>query len=300
PQKTSKRAVSEDVLHNAFSEILLQEGDLSTDPGFCSSYWKDIYKYFREFEENQVIRPRYLGIQSINGNMRAILINWLVQVQVKFRLHQETLYMTVSIMDRFLQFNAVSKNMLQLVGVTAMFIACKYEEVLPPNTKDFVYITNNTYTKVQICQMEIKILQALDFVLGCPLPPHFLRRAVNIAEVNSERYVLANYLMELSIVDYDMAHFLPSKTAAAASCLALKLNGCQWTEAMQYHMYYAESDLLLVMQHMAKNVILVNTDMTELKAVRNKYASKKNGRISTIELLNSVIIWDLAKPLLKY
>ncbi|KFV91418.1 G2/mitotic-specific cyclin-B1, partial [Eurypyga helias] len=302
PVKLPEHAVSEDMLHQAFLEILFQEEDLnaqdiSTDVVLCCSYWKDIYKYLREFEVGRS-RPRYLGIQSINGNMRAILVNWLVQVQVKLRLHQETLYMTVSLMDRFLQSNAVSKNTLKLVGVTAMFIACKYEEVLSLNTTDLVQITNNTYTKVQICQMETKILRALDFVLGHPLPPHFLRRAVNIAEVNFEKYVLAMYLMELSIVDYDLAHFPPSKTAAAASCLALKLNGYQWTETMQYCMYYAESDLLPIMQHMAKNVILVNRGMTKLSAVRNKYASRRNGRISTIEQLDSNIIWDLAKPLL--
>lgn len=73
--------------------------------------------------------------------------------------------------------------MLQLVGVTSMFIASKYEEVFPPLIGDFVYVTDHTYTKFQICQMEMKILQALEFGLGRPLPPHFLRRASKIAEV---------------------------------------------------------------------------------------------------------------------
>lgn len=54
-------------------------------------------------QENQPVRPKYLAGQEINGNMRAILIDWLVQVQIKFRLQQETLYMAVAIIDRFLQ-----------------------------------------------------------------------------------------------------------------------------------------------------------------------------------------------------
>lgn len=82
-----------------------------------------------------------------------------------------------------LQDNAISKRMLQLVGVTAMFIASKYEELFPPRVGDFAYLTDYTYTSTQICQMEMKILRALDFGLGRPLPPHFLRRTSKIAEV---------------------------------------------------------------------------------------------------------------------
>lgn len=73
--------------------------------------------------------------------------------------------------------------MLQLVGTTAMFIASKYEEMFPPHIGDFTYITDHTYTKLEICQMEVKILQALDFGLSFPLPPHFLRRISKVSEV---------------------------------------------------------------------------------------------------------------------
>nr|XP_010308173.1 PREDICTED: G2/mitotic-specific cyclin-B1 [Balearica regulorum gibbericeps] len=304
PMEISGCAPSEDVLCQAFSDVLLDVGDVDekdgSDPNLCSNYVKDIYKYLRDLEENQPVRPKYLAGQEINGNMRAILVDWLVQVQVKFRLQQETLYMAVAIMDRFLQDNPVSKKMLQLVGVTAMFIASKYEEVFPPLIGDFTYVTDHTYTKLQICQMEMKILQALDFGLGCPLPPHFLRRASKIAEVDFEQHNLAKYLMELSIVDYDMVHFPPSKTASAASCLALKLlNGSEWTPTLQHYMAYTESDLLPVMQHIAKNLILVNEGITMHKAIKNKYASSKNARISTIEQLDSSLIWNLAHPLIK-
>ncbi|KAM6301596.1 G2/mitotic-specific cyclin-B1 [Podargus strigoides] len=162
------------------------------------------------------------------------------------------------------QDNAVSRRNLQMVGVIAMFIASKYEEILHPDIVAFIYATDHTYTRSQICVMEMKILQALDFSLGHPLPPHFLRRASKIAEMDLEQHILAKYLMELSSVDYDMVHFPPSQTAAAASCLALKLlSGCKWTTTLQYYTSYTESDLLPVMQHMAKNIILVNEGITK-------------------------------------
>ena len=115
------------------------------------------------------------------------------------------------------------KKMLQLVGVTAMFIASKYEEMYPPEIGDFAFVTNNTYTKHQIRQMEMKILRVLNFSLGHPLPLHFLRRASKIGEVDVEQHILAKYLMELTMLEYDMVHFPPSQIASGAFCLALKI-----------------------------------------------------------------------------
>ncbi|KAM6037439.1 G2/mitotic-specific cyclin-B1-like [Chlamydotis macqueenii] len=247
-------------------------------------------------EESQPIRPKYLAGQEINGNMYAILIDCLVQVQMKFILQQ---YMAVAITDHFLQDNAVSKMMLQLVGVTAMFIACKYKELFPPYVGDFTYVTDHTYTKFQIYKMEMEILQALDFGLGHPLPPHFLRRASKAAKVTLRMHILAKYLMELSIMDDDMVHFSPAKTAAAASYLAMKLlNVCEWTPTLQHCMSYTESDLLPVMQHLAKNVVLVNEGIIKHTMIKNKYSSRKNANISSTEQLDSSIIWDLAQPLI--
>ncbi|XP_009873371.1 PREDICTED: G2/mitotic-specific cyclin-B1-like [Apaloderma vittatum] len=261
---------------------------------------KDIYKYLRDLEEKQPIRPEYLAGQDISGNMRARLMDWLVQVHLKFRLHQETLYTSVAIVDRFLQDNPVAKTTLQLVGVTAMLIASKYEDRCPLNVGDLAYETENAYTKAEICQMEIKILQALDFNLSRPIPLHFLRRTSNIAEVSSIQYILAKYLMELSIMDYCMVHIPPSKIAAAAICLALKLlNGCEWTQTLQQYMTYAESDLLPVMQHIAKNVFLVNKGITKNLTIKNKYDSQKYASVSTMEQLDSPVIRNLAQPVLQ-
>ncbi len=109
-------------------------------------------------------RPRtnYMDLQDdINPSMREILTDWLIEVHLKFKLLPETLYLTVNLIDRFLSTTQVLRNKLQLVGVTAMLIASKYEEIYPPIVSDFVYITDNAYTREEILDMEEKILMAL-------------------------------------------------------------------------------------------------------------------------------------------
>ena len=84
---------------------------------------------------------------DINENVRAILVDWLISVHAKFKLLPETLYITVNLIDRYLSLYNVQKSQVQLVGVASLLIATKYEEIYPPTVKDFIYLTDDTYTK---------------------------------------------------------------------------------------------------------------------------------------------------------
>ncbi|XP_032926359.1 G2/mitotic-specific cyclin-B2 [Catharus ustulatus] len=297
-------SMQEEDLCQAFSDVLLNNvEDIDAEdwenPQLCSDYVKDIYLYLRELELQQSVRPHYLEGRTTNGRMRAILVDWLVQVHSRFRLLQETLYMCVAIMDRFLQSYPVPRKKLQLVGVTALLVASKYEEILSPDIADFVYITDNAYTSNEIREMEMIILKELNFDLGRPLPIHFLRRASKAGEADAKQHTLAKYLMELTLIDYDMVHHRPSEIAAAALCLSQKVLGQnKWGVKQQYYTGYAEDSLVMTMKHMAKNVVKVNEKLTKYIAIKNKYASSKLLTISTIPQLNSEMIKNLAASLL--
>ncbi|NWT60834.1 CCNB2 protein, partial [Erythrocercus mccallii] len=297
-------SMQEEDLCQAFSDVLLNNiEDIDAEdwenPQLCSDYVKDIYLYLRELELQQSVRPHYLDGRVTNGRMRAILVDWLVQVHSRFHLLQETLYMCVAIIDRFLQSHPVPRKKLQLVGVTALLIASKYEEILSPDVADFVYITDNAYTSNEIREMEMIILKELNFDLGRPLPIHFLRRASKAGEANAKQHTLAKYLMELTLIDYDMVHHRPSEIAAAALCLSQKVLGCnKWDTKQQYYTGYAEDSLVLTMKHMAKNVVKVNQKLTKYTAIKNKYASSKLLSISNISQLDNEIVKNLAASLL--
>jgi len=134
---------------------------------------------------------------KIRPTMRSILIDWMVEVHGRFKLLQETLFLTVAIMDRFLQIEPkIVRHELQLVGLTAMFIASKFEEMFAPEIHDFVFMSDKAYTKKDILEMEYRILKALDFNLGRPLPLHFLRRYTKVATAVSDDVIL-NCLLKI-------------------------------------------------------------------------------------------------------
>jgi cyclin B len=130
------------------------------NPLLMSEYVNDIYKYLYDMETRYAIKENHLeGHKEITHKMRTILVDWINEVHCQFKLEIETYHMAVSIIDRYLQsVKATPKKQLQLVGVTAMFIASKYEELFPPEIQDFVYITDDTYNKKQILEMEKQIV----------------------------------------------------------------------------------------------------------------------------------------------
>jgi Cyclin, N-terminal domain len=121
------------------------------DPLCATAYVQEMYEHFRIKEVTTSVRPEYMDNQPhINERMRAILVDWLVEVHLKFKLVPETLYLTVNLIDRYLEVEQVSRPKLQLVGVTSLLIASKYEEIYPPELRDLVYICDRAYTRSDV------------------------------------------------------------------------------------------------------------------------------------------------------
>jgi hypothetical protein len=116
-----------------------------------TSYVQEMYTHFREKEKTTSVRPGYMKKQlHINERMRAILVDWLIEVHLKFKLVPETLHLTINLIDRYLSLQEVNRSKLQLVGVTSLLIASKYEEIYPPELRDLVYICDRAYTRSDV------------------------------------------------------------------------------------------------------------------------------------------------------
>ncbi|XP_072944524.1 G2/mitotic-specific cyclin-B [Epargyreus clarus] len=269
-------------------------------PLLMSIYIKDIYNYLTELEKKYPIEHDHLKKQSvITGKMRATLIDWLVEVQRQFSLVLETFHLTVGIIDRYLQaVPNVQRNQLQLIGVTAMFIASKYEEIYAPDVGDFVYVTDNAYSRSEVFQCEREMMSKLGFCLARPIPLSFLRRFVKAAHGTSKNHHLAKYFVDLSLIEYSMAHYRPSELAAAAICLSLYLLSSKtlsevWTPTLSYYSGYSLEHIDPIIRKLAK--IVINVDNSKFKAVYKKYLDATLAKVSSLPQLKGEAIHELAK-----
>lgn len=291
--------------------------DDKENPQLAVEYVNEIYEYMRQLEAKQFIKKDYLEQAGSKGTikpkMRNLLVDWLIEVHQQFSLLQETLYLTVALLDRFLQVKATSitTKQLQLVGVTAMFMAAKYEEMYPPEIGDFVYITDNAYSTLQIRQMEIEMVSSIKFELGRPLPLNFLRRNSKAGQVSASVHGMAKYVMELVLVEYKLAHIPPSIVAAASLAFSMRVLNPKhtpmrqlWTNTLIYYTSYTIDDLSEAISAIARQVIEVNkatetamktTDgKKKIKSVYKKYANRKFLKISLTPELQGDEIKNLA------
>jgi len=258
-------------------------------PEMVTEYILDIFNYFRAAERTRAPTPYMHNQLDINSRMRAILVDWLVEVHVKFNLSTSTLYLCVFILDSYCSQNAVHRSKLQLVGVTALLVACKYEEVYPPEIKDCVFITDNAYTGEQVVEMEQTLLRLLEYNISAPTAFHFLVRFLRVAGIHATSHPLcrttcrARYYLERCLQEHSMLAFKPSLRAATAVYLALRQEKTSpWTEELARCTEYTEAMLQPCARYMCEhlNHSPVTASRRPLDAVRKKFSSGHYQHIS--------------------
>ncbi|XP_023782607.1 G2/mitotic-specific cyclin-B3-like isoform X3 [Cyanistes caeruleus] len=243
------------------------------DPYANAEYAKEIFEYMREREEKFML-PDYMEKQTdISGDMRAILVDWMVEVQENFELNHETLYLAVKLVDHYLVEVVSMREKLQLIGSTAILIASKFEERCPPCVDDFLYICDDAYKREELIAMEMSILSTLKFDINIPIPYRFLRRFAKCARATMETLTLARFLCEMTLQEYDYARESPSKLAASCLLLALTMKNLGgWTPTLQYYSGYSAQDLHPLVKRL--NFLLTYQPRDKLNAVRSKYSHR--------------------------
>ncbi|XP_022951359.1 cyclin-A2-1-like [Cucurbita moschata] len=263
---------------------------ISEDPQACTLYAHNIYDINRVIELDQRPSTNYMEkLQKyITPIMRGILIDWLVEVSEEYKLVSDTLYLTVNLIDRFLSQSCIERHRLQLLGVSCMLIASKYEEVCAPFVEEFCCITDNTYTRGEVLKMEGEVLNLLNFQLSVPTTKTFLRRFVQVAPASCkeprDRFEhLTNYLAELTLGEYSFLRFLPSAVAASVVFLAkwiLNQPNNPWNPSLEQYTNYSISQLkapVLALEHLR-----LNSSTCPFNAIFHKYRQHKFGSVATL------------------
>ncbi|KAK4361922.1 hypothetical protein RND71_017163 [Anisodus tanguticus] len=212
----------------------------------------------------------------------------VAEVSEEYKLVPDTLYLAVHFIDLFLSQNYAERKNLQLLGITCMLVASKYEEMCAPRVEEFCFITDNAYTKSEVLAMESLVLNFLGFRLAAPTAKTFLRRFIRAAQTsyknpNLELEFLANYLAELTLVEYGFLKFAPSAIAASSVFLArwtLNQSIHPWSPTLEYYTSYKARDLKTTV--LALQGLQSNTNNCPLNAIRAKYQQDKKKKIMRV------------------
>lgn len=209
------------------------------DTTMVSEYADEIFKYMSDLEDDVMPNPDYMEAQNeITWIMRQTLVDWLLQVHLRWHMLPETLK-------------------LQLVGVTAMFIAAKYEEILAPSVDEFVFMTENGYTKAEILKGERIVLQTLDFKVSQYCSPYSWMRRISKAD---------------DLLDHRFLRCKPSLISAVAMYSARRMLGGDWNDAFVFYSNFTAEHLETGHQWICEK--LLESDFAQLY-VCQKYAHKK-------------------------
>ena len=255
--------------------------------------------YYNLLKEEEGINPKpkynYMKEQKeINEKMRSILIDWLIDVHHKFRFSDETLFMTVFIIDRYLSVNQITKLKLQLLGITSLLIACKHEEIDLPKIDDFIYITDNAYVKDEVIRMENYVLKVLNFELLYPSPIKFYEYLSIYFNFDKKMHLMGKYLMESFLVDIKCTKYKPSIISSACCYIVLKFFKFKnYQESYDKKFYslvtddnskYSEHDI----KDCARDICLFvdNINKTKFLACQKKYSKPELEKVSILIMTN--------------
>ena len=222
---------------NAFMEAVADlDAEDYDDPLMVAEYVVEIFEYLKELEKATMPNPDYMDHQdNLEWHLRGVLVDWLIEVHTRFHLLPETIFLAVNIIDRFLSARVVELDKLQLVGVTAMFIASKYEEVLSPHVQNFKHVADDGFSEEEILKAERFVLAALNYDLSYPNPMNFLRRISKADNYDIQTRTLGKYLLEISLLDHRFMKYHPSHIAAASMYLArLILERGEWVRRRSF------------------------------------------------------------------
>lgn len=238
-------------------------------------YGHDILQTLRESEVKHRINPLYMNQQrEINNDVRTTLMNWLIAVGHEYDVESETMHLTASYIDRFLAVISVSNVKMQVIGITAFYIAAKFEETSPPEVHDLVELGDNTFTVQQVLEMEQLMLPLLNFNLCVPTPYAFLSAFYMAGNTTDETKYMAQYIAEIAMLEGEpYLVYLPSEIAAASLALArFIMHEPIWSNELEALTEYSVNQLRTLIMMLAESHAECGTHL--VKSLYTKYSHR--------------------------
>ncbi|XP_077544506.1 G2/mitotic-specific cyclin-B3-like [Haemaphysalis longicornis] len=263
------QALSLDLLLAHLDSLIekFETSSFKSSPSDRTEYEEDDFLFCKEREEVFFVE-KYLERQGeLSTELRAQMVDWIVQVQAKFYLFTEELYL----------------GRPAAVGRSAISIATKYDDETAPSVVDLLSICEEAYNHKELVAMEIKVFQTLTGEIGAPLSYHYLNWYARGGQVRLKTLTLARYILEISLLDYSLVDRKESKMAAAALLQALRMKGLSWDAKLYQRSGYDDGGLRALQQRM--NSFLVLQRVSSLMATREKYSDESFYGVALLPLL---------------
>jgi len=253
-----------------------------------NEYLDDIYLNLQEEEKeaSDLVPENYLQIQPlVNDKVRAILIDWIVEIQQEDILNfsERTLFLTIKIIDRYLSKKPIQTEYFQLLGIGALLIAMKHEEIKPATLEDLCVLTDNAYTREQLIEMELEILKAVNFQILVPTPYDFYQILAKALSLPFKAFNFGLFFMEVFFLETGFNAISPSVLAIACIYISMKYFGipnysvCYDPVLNSMHLHHS-----YIKQVAQKVCFFINgfAQAKELKNIPNKFSSEKYGKVA--------------------
>ena len=244
---------------------------------FAGEYLNEIYTNLLFDEKNLKFKPKlgYMELQNdINEQMRAILIDWLIEVHYRFSLKNETLFQTVWIIDTYLSYKQITRAKLQLLGIASLLISCKFQEIYYPQLKEFIDITDGAYEKNELIEMENNILKILNFNIVSPTSNDYYNIISKAFNFDKKQFYLGKYFLESALIDYQMIKYSPSVIAVSCAYIVMKYFGISNYKILYTNDFVREECPQKAIKDTARAIyyLVKNLSQSSLKAVKDKYS----------------------------
>jgi cyclin B len=247
---------------------------------YNGDYINESYNNLLQEEYTMKIKPiyGYMASQSdINIKMRAILVDWLIEMHEKFNFKSQTLYQTIWLIDTYLSLKYIRRSDFQLLGLGCMYISCKFNEIFYPILKDCIEISDGAYTKEDLLNIEKDILKTINYNVLPPSKEDFYNIIAKAFEFGEKQYYLGKFFMENSLIDYNMIKYPSSVIAVACSYIVMKFFKIEnYKKLYSTRIIYDKCPQKIIKDSARELCFLVkNLNNSEFKAIKKKYSSDK-------------------------
>ena len=241
-------------INNIFKEQKINDdmnkNEKRKNPLIVDEYFDEILysllKEESEFITKQLINHNYLldGDNEISPEMRAMVVDWLLEVHQIFHFQEKCLFTTIQLIDKYLTKININIDQFQLLALTALNIASKEEEVEYPILDNFITISKNSLTKKEMIDMEKKVLSIINYEILSPTILDFFQIYANICKLNPVEICQALYIMNILLIDINMLKYKVSILAFAVLKIIAKEQNIQ--------------KLIIFIQEISKNAYKAN------------------------------------------